>query len=170
MVLSMGRTPVIWEGFSKEYNHLISKDVIVIAWESYYQLAPDLLEGGFTIFNCSWKPLYIVTPNTHWTPAEILNWNIYTWQHWWPNSIASKQEIVVPDTAPVLGGQICAWGDALGGFPSSEEACKTEFALIRERIPALAEKTWNVHSDITADELAAKYAHTDTVLTRILRG
>ena len=170
MVLAMGRTPVIWEGFSKEYNHLISKDVIVIAWESYYQLAPDLLEGGFTIFNCSWKPLYIVTPNTHWTPAEILNWNIYTWQHWWPNSIASKQEIVVPDTAPVLGGQICAWGDALGGFPSSEEACKTEFALIRERIPALAEKTWNVHSDITADELAAKYAHTDTVLTRILRG
>ena len=170
MVLDMGRTPVIWEGFSKEYNDMISKKVIVVAWESYYQLAPDLLEGGFTIFNCSWKPLYIVTPKTHWSPAEILDWNIYTWRHWWPNSVASRQEIVVPETSPVLGGQICAWGDGLGAFPSNEEASRTEFSLIRERIPALAEKTWNVHSTLSEDDFTAAYAHTNAVLTRILRG
>ena len=168
-VLSKGVTPVIWEGFSKEYNHLISKDVIVIAWESYYQLAPELLEGGFTLINCSWKPLYICTPNTHWTPAEILKWDVYRWQHWWPNSIASKHDIVVPDTAPVLGGQICAWGDQLVGLPSNEEACTAEYALTRQRIPALAEKTWNVHSAITEEELAARYAYTDSVLDRMLR-
>lgn len=168
-VLSKGVTPVIWEGFSKEYNHMISKDVIVVAWESYYQLAPDLLEGGFTIFNCSWKPLYICTPNTHWTPAEILNWSIYTWQHWWPNSIASKHDIVVPETSPVLGGQICAWGDQLAGTPSNEDSCQAEFALIRERIPALAEKTWNVHSEMKGDGLSALYAHTDAVLSKLLR-
>ncbi|MBE6658941.1 MAG: hypothetical protein E7604_10940 [Ruminococcaceae bacterium] len=168
-VLSRGVTPVIWEGFSKEYNHLISKDVLVIAWESYYQLAPQLLEGGFTLINCSWKPLYICTPGKYWSPAEILDWDIYRWQHWWPNSIASKQDIVVPDTSPVLGGQICAWGDQLVGMPSNEEACRAEFALIRERIPALAEKTWNAHSETTADALAAAFAHTDACLTRILR-
>ncbi len=168
-VLSKGVTPVIWEGFSKEYNHMISKDVIVVAWESYYQLAPDLLEGGFTIFNCSWKPLYICTPGKYWSPAEILDWNIYTWQHWWPNSIASKHDIVVPDTAPVLGGQICAWGDQIADSPSNESSCRVEFALIRERIPALAEKTWNVHSDMTGDALAALYAHTDAVLSKLLR-
>ncbi|MBQ7299840.1 MAG: family 20 glycosylhydrolase [Clostridia bacterium] len=168
-VLSKHVTPVIWEGFSKAYNHLISKDVIVIAWESYYQLAPDLLAGGFTLINCSWKPLYICTPGKYWTPGEILKWDIFRWQHWWPNSIASKQDIVVPDTSPVLGGQICAWGDQLVGMPSNEEACRTEFALIRERIPALAEKTWNVHSEMTAETLACRFAHTDACLTRLLR-
>ncbi len=168
-VLSKNVTPVIWEGFSSEYNHLISKDVIVIAWESYYQLAPQLLEGGFTLINCSWKPLYIVSPNTHWTPGEILDWDIYRWQHWWEKSVASKQDIVVPDTAPVLGGQICAWGDQLVGMASNEEACRAEFALIRQRIPALAEKTWNTHSVMTAEALTASYAHTDAVLDKLLR-
>jgi len=168
-VLAKGVTPVIWEGFSKEYNHLISKDVLVIAWESYYQLAPELLEGGFTIINCSWKPLYICTPTTYWSPSEILDWDIYRWQHWWPKSIASQHDITVPDTAPVLGGQICAWGDAMVGIPSNEEACKAEFALIRERIPALAEKTWNAHSALKGDGLAARYPHTDAVLSRLLR-
>ncbi len=168
-VLAKGVTPVIWEGFSKEYNHLISKDVIVVAWESYYQLAPELLEGGFTLINCSWKPLYICTPHTHWTPGEILKWDIYRWQHWWEKSVASKQDIVVPDTAPVLGGQICAWGDQLVGMSSNEEACRAELALIRERIAALAEKTWNTHSAVTAEALAEVYAHTDAVLDRILR-
>lgn len=168
-VLSRGVTPIIWEGFSEEYNHLISKDVIVIAWESYYQLAPQLLAGGFTLINCSWKPLYICTPGTHWTPGEILKWDIYRWQHWWEKSVASRQDIVVPDSSPVIGGQICAWGDSMVGMPSNEAACAAEFALMRERIPALAEKTWNTHSAVTADELAARFAHTDACLERILR-
>lgn len=168
MVLAKGRTPIIWEGFSKEYNHLISKDVLVIAWESYYQLAPDLLASGFTIINCSWKPLYVVAPRTHWTPAEILNWNIFTWQHWWEKSIASKQEIHVPKDSAVLGGQVCAWGDSLGSYPTDDEACSAEFALLRERIPALAEKTWNIFSELDADSLAARYAHTNALLERIL--
>ncbi len=169
MVLAMGRTPVIWEGFSKEYNDQISKNVLVIAWESYYQLAPDLLASGFSLINCAWKPLYIVTPNTHWTPVEILDWNIYTWRHWWEKSIASRQDIVVPEDSPIYGGQICAWGDGLVDHPSCEDAVCTEFALIRARIPALAEKTWNVHSTLTADAWSAAYQHTDTVLNRLLR-
>ena len=55
------------------------------------------------------------------------------------------------------------------GMPSNEAACAAEFALMRERIPALAEKTWNTHSAVTADELAARFAHTDACLERILR-
>ncbi len=162
MVLEMGRTPVLWEGFSKEYNHLISKKVLVVAWESYYQLAPDLLASGFTIFNCSWKPLYIVAPHTHWTPSEILDWNIYTWRHWWPNSIASKQDIVVPDTSPVLGGQICSWGNP-------EAPWQTEFNLIRPRIAALAEKTWNISYTPETEDFEKAYSHTDAVLEQLLR-
>jgi len=51
MVLSLGRTPIVWEGFPKEGTEGISRDVIVTAWESYYHLAPDLIEEGFKIIN-----------------------------------------------------------------------------------------------------------------------
>ena len=57
MVLAMGRTPVIWEGFSKECNEMMPKDTLVFAWESLYQTAPDLLESGFCVLNASWQPL-----------------------------------------------------------------------------------------------------------------
>ena len=70
----------------------------------------------------------------------------------------------------MLGGQICAWGDGMGDIPSNEEACKTEFSLIRPRIAALSEKTWNVHSTYDPDWFNMAYAHTDAVLTKILRG
>ena len=73
MLLAIGRTPIVWEGSDE-----ISRDVIVTAWESYYHLAPELVEEGFNIINASWEPLYIV-PAGHrvvksgrWTPEEIL--------------------------------------------------------------------------------------------------
>lgn len=169
MVLEMGRTPIIWEGFSKEYNDMISKDVIVIGWESYYQLAPSLIEAGFTVINCSWKPLYILAPVRYWSREEILDWNIYTWRHWLDISIACKHDITVPETSPVLGGQICVWGDWLMALPSNEEACRAEFPLVAERVPALAEKTWNIDSTLTIDELEEKYSHTSSVLTALIR-
>jgi len=169
MTLAMGRTPVIWESFAKEYNHLISKKTLVIAWESYYQIAPDLLEGGFTLLNCSWQPLYIVTPKRYWEPSEILDWNIYTWRHFWEKSFASKGDITVPHDSPIVGGQLCAWGDHLASYPSNEQAVKEEFALIRRRLPALAEKTWNTASDLPADLYDDLFTHTDAVLEKILR-
>lgn len=144
-VLAMGRTPIVWEGFHKEYNHLISKKVVVIAWESYYQPAYDLAEGGFTLINASWKPLYIVTPDTHWTPEEILQWHPRNWQHWWEKSAAYPDGYTLDKgTSTVLGGQLCAWGDKLQNYENPLEGCLEELALIQERLPALAEATWNV--------------------------
>jgi len=58
IIFKHGRTPIVWEGFSKHGNDKISKDVIVIGWESYYQHPKDLLESGFQVINASWKPLH----------------------------------------------------------------------------------------------------------------
>lgn len=55
-------------------------------------------------------------------------------------------------------------------MPSNEEACRTEFGLIRQRIPALAEKTWNIGSIPSIEDFEQAYDHTDAVLTRLLRG
>lgn len=141
MILEMGRTPVVWEGFAKEYNDRISKDVIVICWESYYQPAYDVAAAGFTVINCSWKPLYIVTPDTHWTPEEILGWNPWNWQHFWEKSVAYPDGYSIdPATSHVLGGQICAWGDRLAHYEDWEKGAKEELELIAQRLPALCKR------------------------------
>lgn len=145
MILDLGCTPVVWEGFRKEYNDRISRDVIIIAWESYYQPAYDLAEAGFTLINCSWKPLYIVTPNTHWTPDEIGTWHPHNWQHWWEKSVAYPNGYTIDKKYPVLGGQLCAWGDGLVSYTDIDKACREELALVSERLPALCERTWNVN-------------------------
>ena len=82
-IIGMGRTPVVWEGFAKEFNDRIDRRTIVTVFESLYQPAYDLAASGFTLINCSWKPLYIVTPSTHWTPEEIDALDPWRWDHWW---------------------------------------------------------------------------------------
>ena len=143
-ILSCGKTPVVWEGFHKETNHLISRDVIVISWENLYQPVTDLAEAGFTLLNCSWQPLYIVAPWTHWEASEILNWDTHMWTHYNEQSAAYNKELRIPENTTVLGGQVCAWGDYLKNYLSGQWASKEEIKCIKPRVAALSEKTWNL--------------------------
>jgi len=133
-VLDLGRTPIVWEGFSAKGAHRIPKETIVIAWESYYNLAPDLLEQGFNIINASWQPLYIVPSTTkRWGVDEIMEWNVHEWQHWWDNSAAKLNPIHVEPTDRVLGAQLCSW----------ECTYEQEINRVMENCTALSERTWN---------------------------
>ena len=153
MVLSLGKKPVAWEGFAKEFNHQVTRELIVFSWENYYQPAPDLCEGGFTLINASWKPNYVCTPHTMWSRDEILRWNPRIWTHWWPKSKAYNTTLTVPEDAPVLGGQMCAWGDSLTAYESPAAAAREEFANVRTRLPALAERTWRRGEDKIEDKI-----------------
>lgn len=134
-VLSIDRTPIVWEGFPKKGHERIPKETIVIAWESYYQMCYELLEEGFRIINCCWKPLYIVPSLTHdWGVKEILGWNVYNWQHWWDNSPAKLNPINVQPTDDVWGAQICSW----------ECSYEQEINKIMERLGAMSERSWSV--------------------------
>lgn len=134
-VLSLGKTPMVWEGFPKFTNHYIPKETVVIAWESHYQLAPELLEDGFRIINASWQPLYLVDSLARrWTPEDILNWNVYNWQHWWPNSYALLNPINVEPTEQVMGATLCAWGLNYEQLMSR----------LLENMPAMSERVWTV--------------------------
>lgn len=157
-VLSLGKTPIVWEGFHKESNHLIPKEALVIAWESHYQLAPELAEAGFELLNASWKPMYVVSPWQKWSPAEILTWDKYTWDHWWEGSAAYKNKIIIDRSAPVRGGILCAWGDYLKGYESSRLACQLEFASVMPRLGAAAEKLWNTDSTVTEESFDDVYS------------
>ncbi len=168
IILEKGRTPIVWEGFPEEGNDKISKDVIVIGWESYYQSPVSLLEAGFQVINASWQPLYIVTPGTSWSQEHILGWNIHKWEHWWENSMAYPDGIQVDSSANVIGGQLCAWGDVLSTYEDYEKGCQEEFALIRERIPALSERTWNVSEVRQYEEFSSCYERLNTMLDAML--
>ena len=159
-VLSIGRTPIVWEGFPKKGAERISKDVVVIAWESHYHLAPDLLDEGFTIINASWQPLYIVPSlNRRWLPIDILNWNVYNWQHWWEHSVATKTPITVPETTKVMGSILCSW-------------CITyeqEVARIMENLIAMNERVWNTERVTSDSEYIATFKTIYPLAARIMQ-
>ena len=155
-VLSKGKTPIIWEGFSKQYSHMISRDVVVISWENHYQNTNDLLEGGFKIINFTWQPNYIIPSITHndWNVKSVLDWSVYEWQHWWPKSDAYLNPIRIAPTDAVLGAQLGQW------------ECYYEFALPQmvEKLAALSERTWNIKRRCTYDDFLLRL---DTQLKKL---
>lgn len=149
-VLSCGKTPIAWEGFHKESNDYVPKETLVMVFESYYQLAPQLTEAGFTVLNASWQPVYVVAPWRRWSPEEILTWDKYVWDHWWEGSPAHENRIILDRAAACDGGALCAWGDYLMGYESSRLACQLELKTVIPRLAAVSEKLWeekNFHSD-----------------------
>lgn len=142
-VLSIGKTPIVWEGFPEESNHFVPKDTIVIAWESCYQTVDKLLAHGFRVINSSWQPLYIVQHyRERWDPRDILKWNVYNWQHWWHNSKAYLNPINIAPTEQVIGAMECVW----------EMNYEQEINFIIENLAALSERVWNVERKKTDEE------------------
>jgi len=156
MVFELGRKPIVWEGFPAAYNHRVRKDVIVFAWESLYQTAPELLKGGFRVINASWQPLYICAPDTYWSPTEISRWNVYKWQNWWVKSQAYHNDIWVVPTEQVIGGQLCLWGDLLHGYCDDLRAAREEFELAVPRAVMLAHRTWNAQVEPNSSVFTAR--------------
>ncbi len=142
-ILSIGKTPIVWEGFGEGSNRLVSKDVLVISWENMYQTADKLVDAGFHILNASWRPLYCVSPWQKWSPEEILAHDKYTWDHFLDVSPSFNKGVRVPEGSPVEGGLYCAWGDYLKNYESSRLACQLEYASVEPRLCALAENLWN---------------------------
>lgn len=146
MLLDMGRTPIVWEGFPASGNNKISKDVIVAEWECAYNMPWDLIEAGYKFTNVSWQPLYIASEEgASWDYKEILKWNIYNWQHFYEGS-AALGGIVIDPSELVIGAEMPVWR-----YRAGDDATYTE---IMERLPALAQKTWNIRGNFSFNEFA----------------
>lgn len=168
MVFNLGRTPIVWEGFREEYNYLIPKDTLVISWENYYQTADKLADAGFTLINCSWKPLYIVSPSISWTAGEILQWDTHQWGHKWEMS-AAYHGLRIEPSAKVLGGQMCAWGDILADYADALKGCMEEYDLILGRIGALSQRTWRLEQVSSPSDWETAYEKHTQALRKLLR-
>lgn len=145
IILDCGKTPVMWEGFSKEVNHIIPREAVVMSWENLYQTTPDLLEAGFRLVNCSWVPMYVLAPDKYWSPREIYEWNVYYWKPCHPRSPYINSSITVEPTEQIEGGELLAWGDhIIWSYPDNiEEGVREEQRLVEERVGCLSENTWN---------------------------
>lgn len=135
-VIEMGKTPIVWEGFPKKGVDYIPRETIVIAWETMYHMPYDLIAEGFKVINSSWVPMYIVPnpePRFTWGISEILDWNVYNWQHWYEHSAAYNNPINVEPTESVIGATLCLW------------ECTFEWEISRclNNLTALSERVWN---------------------------
>ena len=109
----------------------------------------DLLNAGFKIINASWQPLYIVPKvDLRWDTFDILNWDVYNWQHWWDKSDAYLNPIHIQPTDNVMGAMLCAW----------EQTYEQEVQFVTENLAALSEKLWTVKRVCSDDEFVKKQA------------
>ena len=106
-IISIGNTPIIWEGFGKEANGEVPREAFIASFENHYQTARELVDAGFTVINASWRPFYCVAPWQKWSAREILDADRFTFDHWWDKSAAFDRGVTVPDTAPVVGAMYC---------------------------------------------------------------
>ncbi|MBO4327102.1 MAG: family 20 glycosylhydrolase [Clostridia bacterium] len=171
-VKEKGRIPIVWEGFPKNMNDLVPRDIVVMSWENFYQITPDLLEAGFTIINCSWNPMYIVAPDVKWTPEEVCDWSVYKWRPVHPGSPFIGSSYTSGPSDQIIGGQLLAWGDrVISMFAGNEnEGARVELGLLLERVPFLAQNTWNKDSGLVYNDIRDNAAAVSGRIGRIALG
>ncbi|MCE5325720.1 MAG: beta-N-acetylhexosaminidase [Planctomycetaceae bacterium] len=152
-----GRKMIVWEGFAKTGKIAIPTDITVMIFESYYNLPPDVLAGGYPVINASWQPLYVVN-DRNWTPEHIYGWNMYRWEHWFNISPAFENPIQVPPTNQIIGAQMCAW----------EQPDELELPSLRHRVPAMAERLWNPQAGRTFADFESRLKDADAKLDKLL--
>ena len=168
-IFASGKIPIAWDGFASQVNDFVSKDILIMSWENYYQVTPELIHAGFTVINCSWNPMYIVAPEPAWTPQEIYQWTIYKWTPVHGGSPYIGKGLEISPTDQVYGGQLLAWGDRIAtSYPTVEEGVSAERTLLLERLPYLAENTWNKEKQLPFEMLSEKIAQTDNKLISLI--
>ena len=98
--------------------------------------------------NASWQPLYVVPSITQrWNPIDIMKWNVYNWQHWWPQSEAYLNPINVTPTDSVLGAMLCSW----------EMGYDRGIPFVLENLSAMCERVWSVKRVCSDEEFIPKH-------------
>jgi len=143
-ITECGKKPAVWEGFNKETNDIIPKNVTVMVFDSSYQLAPSLCESGFEVINCAWFPLYVVIPYWIYTQKDCFDWDINSFGTINELSPYKNGSMRYDSLSSVGGGQLCSWGDGLKcEYKDPEVGLAKELSEIEKRLPAVAENTWN---------------------------
>ncbi len=168
-ITACGKTPVVWEGFHESVNHMIPQNTVVMSWENFYQTTPSLQKAGFRLINCSWAPMYVVTPAAYWPMNEVYDWSIYKWRPVHPESPYLHTGLEIQPTKQVEGGQLLAWGDHIPKrYEDIDEGVQAEFDLMAERAAALSENTWNVEKISNFEAFSMRHQPVALLFTALL--
>ena len=161
MVLAKGRKPIVWEGFSDVGSDCISKDVIVMVFQSTFHTLKSpisLTEAGFKVINTSWQPLYIVpSVKKHWNPDEVYRWKHNKWLY--EPAVDDSEQMIVENKDMVMGAQICLW-----------EGChyKTDGSIVEENVAAMSERLWNENYAVDYPTFATAKQNVSEKLIRMI--
>ncbi|MBO4868993.1 MAG: GNAT family N-acetyltransferase [Clostridia bacterium] len=154
IVLSHGKTPVVWEGFCRDVNYLVPRTTEVFSWENFYQTTPELIDTGYTIINGSWSPNYVVEPAVMWSVRDCFDWDIFTYRPVHPGSPYIGSTLKVPPYEKTIGGQLLSWGDFGARSDQPMRHLISEFQKVSERAAATAENTWNKEKAVGYEEFS----------------
>ena len=155
-----GKQTVMWESFQGKGSRKVTvpNDILIMAWETLYQLPQSLLDNDYTILNVSWKPTYI-TPGRRWNPDYIYGWNMFRWENHW--KIAPSYNPIQLKPYPndrIIGGMMCSW----------EGRDEMQVPAIRLRLAPLCERFWTPDGKLPYDHFAARFKQTDQVLQKLI--
>ena len=122
----------------------------------------DLIAEGFKVINSSWVPMYVVPhpdPRFSWGIPEILEWNVYNWQHWYEHSKAYKNPINVEPTEQVIGATLCLW----------ECTFEQEISRGLNNLTAMAERVWNTNGKWVVQEFCDRAKNTIYRIARLIQ-
>ncbi len=146
----------VWEGFGREGDVIIPKDILVFEFETNRYLPNHLVEDGYQVVNTSWKPLYVVNQKK-WEPKTIYNWNIWRWENWFSKA-PSFTPIQLDESPLIIGAEMCAW----------EQPGTSEIPSLRKRLPTMNERIWNTHKQISYELFMSHLNNTDRRLSKII--
>lgn len=165
-VISLGRTPIVWEGFAEKYADIIPKECIVGVFESLYCTADKLIEKGYRVLNCSWEPLYSVSWGSRlwwpdmkpWGYKEILAWDKFTFKNkYMKTSPVHLNPMHLPKTDKIIGAQMCDWANYFA----------QKIAYIREFVPAVSERLWTNERFCTDEQFFKKFCNSTVVFDEL---
>lgn len=165
-IVEKGRRPIVWEGFTKEVNEYLTRDITVMVFENFYQTPASLMRNGFDIINCSWRPTYVVVPTYHWDKRECYEWGVGAFSAVHPDSPYYNGYFRFESHEKIKGGQLNAWGDFLGGL---ENGLQEEFDALLDRLPAIAEGSWNNKKDGDYDKFLCRHSRLAEIFDRIVK-
>ena len=156
---------LVWEGFRKEGEIKIPKDIIVFEFETLYNHPQNLIEDGYSVVNTSWTPLYAVyggvknkmAQRAVWSPERIYQWNKWRWEHF-SKTVPAYSPIQLKETPQVIGGQMCSW----------EQSGDAEIPVLRKRLPLFSERVWNDKPSRSFEEIFSTVERTDKILSLLI--
>ena len=162
-IKSKGRRTLVWEGPRLGTDESkVDEDVIHMNWNSHEFPPADMIKAGYTIINTTWDPLYIVDhyPRTMFTAVPSRNcyeFNIKRFKHIDHGFPHYTHPHFLETTDHILGFCMPWW----------EGREENIFPVCRQRLTAVAARTWNDKGETSFDSFLSRDAKLKTLLDTI---